>query len=570
MMMKKSQNLDRPILIACFILSGIFFFVDLCIPWAVVGILYSAIIALSLWSSKKNVTINFAIFTSILVLTGIVMLPPHQQALRFYANHILVFALIWIMAFLGIKAKQSQEIKLYMSSIVESTNDAIWGVSLDGIITSWNESARNLFGYHAAEITGKSYQILFSEDKRGEFIPIRDIVKQDSLIRYYETTRLKKDGSIVQVSLTNSPIKDMQGSIIGVSVIARDISGRLLAEQKEKQLKHLLEVEKNKLEQVLKLEEGLHAVLNMDTLIDFVIKKTSKILESSRCSLMLYDEKTNDLCLKGHVGFSDNFDIPERKKLGDPIAGLIALEGKSVLVEDIEKDKRFSRRNMPYYQSKSFISAPLKLGDKLMGVLSVTNKQSEQTKIYNDLDLKILNMIVRHVAVAIEASHLYKELKFLTITDPLTGIYNFRHFAQSLDREINRARRYKRPLCLLMIDIDDFKTYNDTFGHLDGDILLKELSKLFSLHTRNVDIVSRYAGDEFVIILPDTDVADAECVAGKILANVGKLRLKQKATISIGLVKFGGQKDRYELMLKADTALYQAKKEGKNRIYKIG
>src|SRR5436189_1787560 len=103
-------------------------------------------------------------------------------------------------------------------------------------------------------------------------------------------------------------------------------------------------------------------------------------------------------------------------------------------------------------------------------------------------------MITRQVAVAIETAKLYKELSYLSITDPLTNMFNYRHFAKTLDQEIKRLKRYPGDLCLLMIDVDDFKSYNDSFGHLEGDTLLKEIARILNENLRNVDIACRYAG----------------------------------------------------------------------------
>ena len=180
-------------------------------------------------------------------------------------------------------------------------------------------------------------------------------------------------------------------------------------------------------------------------------------------------------------------------------------------------------------------------------------------------------MIVRQVAVAMEASRLYRDLKFLTVTDPLTGIYNFRYFTQTLDREINRAKRYERPLCILMIDVDNFKTYNDTYGHIEGDILLKELSKMFKGNVRNTDVACRYAGDEFVLWMQCNESV-ARQRAKEIIDHVANTsfnwqRHAIKATISVGLsfLSPDNEKSAEALLHEADQAMYQAKRAGKNR-----
>ena len=192
--------------------------------------------------------------------------------------------------------------------------------------------------------------------------------------------------------------------------------------------------------------------------------------------------------------------------------------------------------------------------------------------VFSKLDLKILSMIARQVAVAMENALLYKNLKLLSVTDPLTHIYNFRHFSNTLDHEILRLKRHpERPLCLLMIDVDDFKSYNDTFGHLDGDTLLKKIAGIFNENVREIDIVCRYAGDEFVIILPETDISKATIVAERIKKGIESIDLKRRVTISIGLARCANHNTcRYDLIQTADIALLNAKKEGKNLVHCIG
>jgi diguanylate cyclase (GGDEF)-like protein len=302
-------------------------------------------------------------------------------------------------------------------------------------------------------------------------------------------------------------------------------------------------------------------------LIDFVISQSSTILESERCSLMLLDENTGELHIRGAIGLDDKIIKESKLNLGEDIAGLVAQQGKPLLVKIVDTDERISRGNLPFYKSRSFLSVPIMLDQKLIGVVNVTDKKNSERNVYTELDLKILLAIVRHAAVAIENAQLYKELKYLTITDPLTNLYNYRHLMESLKYEISRFNHFKRPLCLMLIDVDDFKDYNDAFGHLEGDLLLKKVSALLKQTLRDVDIVCRYAGDEFVVILGETKIAEAKLLAKKVMTAVKKLKLNRDMTLSIGLAKCVKIMNRHALILKADSALYQAKKDGKNRIY---
>ncbi|MCK5082812.1 MAG: GGDEF domain-containing protein, partial [Candidatus Omnitrophica bacterium] len=171
-------------------------------------------------------------------------------------------------------------------------------------------------------------------------------------------------------------------------------------------------------------------------------------------------------------------------------------------------------------------------------------------------------------SVAIENADFVRQLTHLSMTDSLTGMYNHRFFVKNLDREIERSKRYTTSLCLFMIDLDNFKSYNDTYGHLEGDQLLKSLGHILESNLRVVDIVCRYAGDEFVVILPETDIAEAKIVARKIKKAIETALAKQKITVSIGLAKYLiPSMSKYDFILKADTALFEAKKRGRNTIH---
>lgn len=167
-----------------------------------------------------------------------------------------------------------------------------------------------------------------------------------------------------------------------------------------------------------------------------------------------------------------------------------------------------------------------------------------------------------------------KELRLQALTDGLTGLYNFRYFYSRLDEEMSRAKRLNTPLSLMMIDIDHFKSYNDTHGHPSGDSLLRELGRLFQEHIRLVDTVARYGGEEFAIILADTDNEGAFITAHRILEAVESYPFTGcssqpdgKITVSIGISIYPTDAStKEELIEKADKALYYVKSRNKNNV----
>ena len=452
-----------------------------------------------------------------------------------------------------------------MAKIIQQIADNVMITDKEGVVLYVNSAFEKTTGYMKDEIIGQNPRILQSgEHGKAYYSRLWSTILTGNIFKA-QTINKKRGGSLYTADQTISPIMNEAGEITHFVSVWRDISELVKAEEEMKRLRNQIDLEKRKLEQVLNIEEHLNTIFDLHKLIDFIVNHTTAILEAQKCSVMFIDENSGELCVKGFKGIDPALVADKRLKVGDPIAGMIALEGKPVLVTDIESDKRFLRENRPSYKSKSFISAPIRLGKSFIGVISLADKFTDKG-VFTDLDLKILCMIVRQAAVAIENARMYRQLNYLTVTDPITNIHNYRFLVEKLDYEIQRLKRFGGTLCIAMIDIDNFKSYNDDFGHLEGDNLLREIAKLLEQALRKVDIACRYAGDEFVMILPETNSVGAETVARRIMKRMEDLLLKRAVTLSIGIAQYSSPMDRTELILKADTALYTAKKEGKNKI----
>lgn len=354
-------------------------------------------------------------------------------------------------------------------------------------------------------------------------------------------------------------------------IIKRGLEEQRLSRE-NKELLTSLRTEKGKLESVLEIGKMMSSILNLRELIDFIVKKATEVLRCQKSSLMLLDEETGKLFIRGALGIPEEIIRSTQVKKGEKIAGWIAKHGEPMLVEDIETDPRTKRGNRPHYFGKSFISLPLIHKDKVRGVLNIADKK-EYGEIFNEDDLKYISIITNYAAIALENARLYKEVKDLAITDGLTGLFNHRYFQEQLAKEINRARRYSRALSLVMFDIDNFKGFNDRYGHLTGDAILRGIANILKNNAREVDIVCRYGGEEFMVILPETDTTGARFIADKIREAVGtqlsvepELQNVGEVTISGGVTQYELKMEKEEFIHTTDVALYQAKKEGKNRI----
>jgi len=333
-----------------------------------------------------------------------------------------------------------------------------------------------------------------------------------------------------------------------------------------------LEKEKLKLEIVMDAYNRMGAIFDLDDLADFVTDQAVRIADAEKASLMMVDEKAQELVITGAKGM-DKEKLTLRTKIGELVAGWVAREGEVLLVRDIDSDPRLRvHLRTGHYRTKSFISLPLKADNRVIGVMNVTDKLSRMA-VFTDEDLRFLSLLCHQTVTQIENIRLCQKLASLAITDALTGVYNHRYFQEELTVEILRAKRYKNPLSLVIFDVDGFKTYNDRFGHLEGDRVLKQVAGVIKQNVRQVDVICRYGGDEIVVMLPFTNIKGTKTVAEKIRRSVEQLTLLNeetkkdiRVTISGGVASYKEDMSKDELVAQADRALYKAKTEGKNRI----
>jgi diguanylate cyclase (GGDEF)-like protein len=222
----------------------------------------------------------------------------------------------------------------------------------------------------------------------------------------------------------------------------------------------------------------------------------------------------------------------------------------------------------------SGIVAPLMLHDRPIGVIAL---DSTRLNAFGEADLRLLVAFAGMAALAIDHAHLHAETRTLATTDPLTRLANRRAFDVVLEQEVVRAERYQQALGLMVLDIDNFKLYNDTHGHLQGDERLRALARLIRDNLREPDFAARYGGEEFAVILPNTDQAGALALAERLLQRAAAaapagLNIVPGVpapgyTFSLGLAVFPADAGTAEgLLLAADNAELAAKRAGKNRV----
>lgn len=298
---------------------------------------------------------------------------------------------------------------------------------------------------------------------------------------------------------------------------------------------------------------------------------SAEILEAERASLLVRNENAEGLNARASIGA--RVDLRDEKNLGGRVAQRILDRGKPIVISDVRKVGIGSAPADRKYKTSSFISYPIAIGERGIGVLSFTDKAGGQS--FGRRDLELLDAIAPQIAVAIDRTSLKfqaGQFEQLSVTDALTGLLNRRYIEERLAEEIKRSTRHSYPMSFLMIDVDDFKTYNDVFGHLAGDDALKIVGQGIKDTLRGADVAARYGGEEFSILLPQTTAEEAEIIAERVRRAIEESEFAhRKITVSIGIAScspaINSAKD---LIDAADKALYEAKRQGRNNVQSYG
>lgn len=306
-----------------------------------------------------------------------------------------------------------------------------------------------------------------------------------------------------------------------------------------------------------------------------ILNYSKELLKAERASLMVFDEGSNEIILRAAIGLAaDEADIG-RVRVGEGISGRVLASGLPLLVQNFAIAGLTPAPVERKYKTDSFISYPITMRGRKIGVLNVTDKSGGGA--FDDVDLSLLEIIGPQIAVALERAGWQEratQFQLMSITDPLTGLLNRRYLEERLTEELNRSQRYNYPMSCLMVDIDDFKNYNDLNGHQAGDVALKITAHSLKAVLRSADVACRYGGEEFCILLPQTAVSEAGAIAERMRQRVtetdypyGKSQPRGTVSVSIGISTLAKHIDTAESVIAAaDSALYNAKRHGKNRI----
>ncbi len=318
------------------------------------------------------------------------------------------------------------------------------------------------------------------------------------------------------------------------------------------------------------LHDEIRKILASTSDIGVILKSMLKSLKSlagaRACSLLISDEPFFEM-----LKLRDSATIRKQVfKKGTGIAGFVMEKGTALNIKDARADKKYNKTADRYgnIQIRALLCVPVIIHDRIVGVIRLLN--TDRRKLFSDDDVDLLEHGADYVAIAIERAFLYEKLK----NDELTNLYNMSYIRQAIDQEIERSKRFDSVFSLIFMDMDNFKNVNDGYGHLVGSRVLVEIARLLQQNVRKLDIVSRYGGDEFVIILPQTSREVSFLVAERLRRLIeDNVFLKHESyaislTASFGVASYPyNAKTKEDLLRLADKAMYSGKFLTKNMVY---
>lgn len=327
----------------------------------------------------------------------------------------------------------------------------------------------------------------------------------------------------------------------------------------------------NTLKAITKLHQSIGARLNLVGTARTLVKELIDILKCDACAIISI--KKNDIKILATRGFSKKFRNQEILSKENPLCRSIA-KRKIYYAKNIQETMKLDLLHARG-STRSIVYMPIVTGKKIRYILYLASKKGNG---FNQSKLKLIELLAVETSQILQRSKKYSKVKDLSIKDGLTGCLNRRQFDRDIEEEVTRSKRYKRPLSLLMIDIDRFKIYNDFHGHQKGDALLKNIAKLIQRKIRAIDKVYRlyrYGGEEFAILLPETNPEGALSTAKRVRNKIKQTEFwgeersqpSKKVTVSIGISTLSSQiTSKEELIKSADKALFQAKRSGRNKV----
>lgn len=478
---------------------------------------------------------------------------------------------LWIITLHEIteSVKLAEQLKLekkFIETVLETVGVLIVGLDASGKITLFNRACEELTGFQFQEVIGKSiWELFIPEEQKDGVRRVFDELRFDAIPNQYENHWITKSGERRLIYWKNNVLKDAMGTPIliigtGIDVTAERATEKELIKSKEELSRQLETVQrKNRILGLLsELNEHLIVSSDEDDLKKVILKYFNEIFSPWTWVLYTLDKEKKVLSRWIFGGMDGSFEP------------LLWIESEKCWALRISKtyecrsEKNLSCGNRE--NNRHSICAPIVYQSDVSGIISVY-LSPELTEGEWQFWKDILSMVSRLIGLSFWSFQIKAVMKAQSILDPLTGLYNRRYLEEFLRKEYPRVSREALPVSIFMVDIDHFKTVNDSFGHQAGDEVLKYLANIMKGFYRLSDVICRYGGEEFLIVCPDMDIEVAKKRAEKLRKTVEDYSFPSvsKITVSIGVASFPRHGDNFiEVIENADKALYNAKNSGRN------
>ena len=456
----------------------------------------------------------------------------------------------------------------YLEKVFDGSTEGIGIVDSKGIVRKWNKAAEEIYGYTFEELQGKPIFDHYADTEELDRM-IRQL-RRDGYVKNYEITMKRKDGSTFSSSLSIRVLRDENGKNMGSVTVARD-----LTEIKDREAK--LHSANEQLQALV--DESKQRNCNMS-----LLQEMGDVFQSCRTSEETYSALAHFMpqFFPGFGGalyiLNESKNLFEMTSIWGDNSSLEMMFGhdecwslrrtRAYLVHDSK-----TCMNCHHVSSEapgSYLCVPMMAQGEIMGIFYLrkdTPEDQEQMKAVGQFAITVAETM----ALALANLKLRETLRNQAIRDGLTGLFNRRYMDETLERELSRNKRQGSPLGVIMMDLDHFKEYNDTYGHTAGDELLVALGRVIQDQVRREDIACRYGGEEFLLIIPDAPLEVALERAQILNESVKRLHTQNQAlrpiTISAGVAIFPDHgASAKEVIRAADAALYRAKGEGRDRV----